>query len=339
MYTKRHSRYGKKQINSKSSHVSSPSDYPLYNKYYSLTKQQFFELIEQFKPEIIDYIPPDIKNKHTIVKYNSNYLLIKENWQTNEELNSVTDYFTEIVRIQCNFKHHISPFEFWTKYHSTLFPNIVNDASHIKYMRDVMYKNAKFCNNFRVSVALTILRLFQVKKWLDISAGWGDRLIAAIGHGVDLYVGVDPNNALHPLYKNIISTLVEPSKQKNFVLINDGFESANIPRHDYDIVFSSPPFFDLETYSSDSKDSLVSHPSIEDWYNNFLIASIKKAYDNLIVGGHLVLYMGDCKNIKYVDKMAQFTDTIMKSNGSIYYFYEDTNIPRRMYVWKKVSYM
>jgi hypothetical protein len=121
--------------------------------------------------------------------------------------------------------------------------------------------------------------------------------------------------------------------------LNDGFETADIPIDDYDIVFSSPPFFDLESYSNSEKDSLVSHPTVDKWYNDFLIVSLKKAYDNLIMGGHMVLYMGDSTNVNYVDKMVQFMDTLMKSNGSIYYFYEGAYVPRRMYVWKKVSYL
>lgn len=318
-----------------------PNDYPLYNKFYELTKDKFFSLTKKLRPKIVDYVPKQMKYKNSIVPYIGRYLLIKEDWDSNEELNNVTDYFSEIVRIQCSFKNNISPFEYWVDHYDEITNKSTdnNGVIQIKEMRDNMYHSVKFCNNFRISVAMTILRLFNAKKWLDISAGWGDRLLAAIGYGVDAYVGVDPNESLHEHYNDMIKMLVDPDKQKNFIVLNDGFETAEIPKDDYDIVFSSPPFFDLESYSKSDKDSLVAHPTVDKWYNDFLIVSLKKAYDNLIMGGHMVLYMGDSINVNYVDKMVQFMDTLMKSNGSIYYFYEGAYVPRRMYVWKKVNYL
>ena len=312
-----------------------PENYPLYNKFYKLTKEKFYDLVSRHNPLIITSIPYQMKLKHTIVPYNNNYLLIKEDWDSSEELNNVTDYFTEIIRIQCNFKNQISPFDYW-KNNYDIISNKYSDNTSIKTIRDYMYHNVKFCNNFRISVALTILKIFRARKWLDISAGWGDRLLSAIGYGIDTYVGVDPNNNLHPYYDDMINMLVEPDKRKNFVVLNDGFETANIPKDDYDIVFSSPPFFDLETYSSSPKDSIIAHPSVDNWYNDFLIVSLKKAYDNLIRGGHMVLYMGDSVGTKYIDNMVKYMNNLMKSNGSIYYFYEGAFVPRRMFVWKKI---
>lgn len=315
----------------------SPKDFPLYNKFYELSKDKFFNLVHNLKPEIIDYIPRQIKYKNSIEKYINRYVFIKENWESNEELNNTTDYFTEIIRIQCSFMDSISPFKYWVgNYERLKFDSSCQtNFTQIKKIRDIMYHNVKFCNNFRISVALTILKLFNVKKWLDISAGWGDRLLAAIGHGVETYVGVDPNTDLHEHYEHMIKMLVEPDKQKNFILINDGFEFANIPKNNYDFVFSSPPFFDLEKYSNSEKDSIIAHPTIDKWYNDFLIVSLQKAYDNLITGGHMVLYIGDSLNASYIDQMIHFLDSIMKPKGSIYYFYENANVPRRMYVWKK----
>jgi 16S rRNA G966 N2-methylase RsmD len=307
-----------------------PYDYPLYNKYYNLTVERFDELIKNFKPVIIDYIPRQLKYKNSIEKCNGKYLLIKEDWDGNEEINNITDYFSEVVRIQCNFKNHESPFNYWVR-NKTKLANL-----DIKTFRDRMYKEIKFCNNFRVSVAMTILDLFNANKVLDISAGWGDRLIAAIGYGVKKYVGVDPNKDLHPCYKNMIKTLVEPSQRKNFVLIDDGFEFAKIPKYKYDLVFSSPPFFDSEEYSTSEKDSLVAHSTVQSWYNNFLIPSLNKAHSKLIKGGFLVLYMADSPSTKYIENMVLYLNNLMQSCGSIYYFYETSYNPRRIYVWKKI---
>jgi hypothetical protein len=312
-------------------------DYPLYNKYYQLTKDKFEQLVQEHKPVFITYVPEKIKRKDTIDKYNNNYLFIKEEWNKNEELNNITDYFSEIVRIQCNFKNNISPFEYWKNNKYWIENKLGNKKNNIKEYRDFMYKHIKFCNNFRVSVALTIYKMFNAKKILDPSAGWGDRLIAAIASNADLYIGVDPNDKLQIHYDNIINTLVEPKKRNNFKIINDGFEYADIPNEDYDLVFTSPPFFDLETYSSSKKDSYVAYPTAESWYNNFLLVMLNKSYKNLIIGGHLVLYIAESTDTNYINRMIDYLNTLMKSNGSFYYYYEDSYIPRRIFVWKKIN--
>lgn len=314
-----------------------PSDYPLYSKYYVLTIDKFDELIKKHKPRIVTRVPKKMKHKKSIVKYNNSYVLIRENWSDNEELNNATDFFSEIVRIQCNFKGHVSPFDYWKANHNTLTNKFKN--MQINEIRDFMYNNAKFCNNFRVSVALTIYKLFNAKKILDPSAGWGDRLIAAIGNDTEMYTGVDPNNDMWDCYDNIIKTLARRNDQRKYNIIHDGFEYANIDKNTYDLVFTSPPFFDLEEYSKSPKDSYNANKHPDAWYNNFLVALIKKSYDSLIYGGHFALYISESTDTNYVGKMVEFTNKLMKSNGSIYYYYEGSYIPRRIYVWKKVNYL
>lgn len=314
-----------------------PEDYPLYNKFYVLTKSKFVNLVNKLKPSIVNYIPSQMKYKKSIEKYNGVYFLIKEDWENNEELNNVTDYFSEIVRIQCRFKDSISPFDYWCQYHNDITNMSIKRYGeiNIKFIRDIMYENVKFCNNFRISVALTIFKLFKAKKVLDPSAGWQDRLIGAIAHNVEKYVGVDPNEKLRPCYDKILETLIEPDKRKNYVLITDGFEMADIPKDDYDLVFTSPPFFDLENYSDSIKDSVNAYKTIDSWYNNFLLVLLKKSYDNLIIGGHLVLYIAESSNVRYIDKMLKYMNNLMHYNGCIYYYYETTFVPRKIYVWKK----
>ena len=71
------------------------------------------------------------------------------------------------------------------------------------------------------------------------------------------------------------------------------------------------------------------------WVDNFLIPSIKKAYDHLEDGGHVVLYIGEGKTYKYLKKMLDETKKYMKYLGKIYYYYDDRHIPRRFFVWVK----
>jgi RimJ/RimL family protein N-acetyltransferase/16S rRNA G966 N2-methylase RsmD len=322
--------------------------YPLYNQYYKLRKDRFFELVNAYKPTIIDKIPPKMKHREEIEKYTGSvraegYCLIQENWQQTQELNNVTDWFTERVRIKCQFRDKLTPLQYWNQNDQAIFQTYmersgkqtIDDETDIQTLRDIMYELSKFCNNFRISVALAILGIFKAKKWLDISAGWGDRLLAAIGYGVEKYVAVDPNTELHPAYQYMIEQFVDPEKQKNFIVLDDGFEHAKIPEDNYDLVFSSPPFFDLEKYSSGKKDSITAYPEVAQWYEQFLLVSINKAHDHLTSGGHMVLYMADAPKTDYVGKMCKYLDQLMINEGSIYYFEDSKLVPRRFYVWRK----
>lgn len=306
-------------------------EYPLYRNSYVLTREKFKELVKNFEPVIRNEVPEKMAKRFHPRKYENKYVLIEENWKKNEELNSVTDYFTEECRIKCTFGKHESPYTFWLK-NQHLFKNVTNPNQ----IRSIMYRNTKLCNNFRISVALTILDFFNAKKWLDISAGWGDRLVAAIGHDVDLYCGVDPNECLHPHYQQIIKTLADPSKQSNYILIRDGFETADLPNTNFDLVFSSPPFFDLEVYSQSAADSLVRYSTADAWYHKFLIVSLKKAASYLEKGGHMVLYMAEGIQTNYIKNMIREISLIMKYKGIIYYYYPNKNIPRPLYVWQKI---
>ena len=100
-------------------------------------------------------------------KYNDKYFIIVDKWQDNYELNSLTDYFTEKVRVKCKFGKHLSPLEYYQKNKN----KYQNDT--IINLREKLFLETRFCNNFRVSIVLTILTVFKVKKYLDISAGWG----------------------------------------------------------------------------------------------------------------------------------------------------------------------
>ena len=311
------------------------ADFPLYRNYYKPSKHRFNILVKSFHPKIVSKIPMKMKYKKQIDKFRGRYVLIEENWDGNEELNNLTDCFSEHVRIRCKFKNYPTPYEYWNKHKK----EIIEAAQHthdIKRIRDVIYQRTRLCNNFRITVAYTFFKLFSAKKILDPTAGWGDRLIAAIAHKTDLYVGVDTNPDLHPCYARIKQTLCETNRRKNFILIHDAIEHAKLPISDFDLVFACPPFFDMEEYSQSPVDSYNAHPTETSWLNDFLLVMLKKSYDHLRQGGHLVLYLAESTETNYVGKMMKYMNKLMTYMGSIYYYYTTTYKPRRFFVWRKV---
>lgn len=309
-----------------------PDDYPYLFKMKDINVSEIITHSSTFSPVIFDghlnrdkFDPSVISELET---FDNGYLVIYDNWKDTNHLNSITDLFSESVRVKCNFKRYLSPIQYWNKHKKYIWTKIAK--KDIYKLREYLYANTKLCNNFRITVALAILQIFKPKKWLDISAGWGDRLISAILYGVDLYVAADPNLDLHPCYDRIIQTLVPVNKQSNFVIYPTGFEKTPLPNTKFDIVFSSPPFFDIEQYSTHTGDSLQ-YSTEKAWCDNFLWPSLIKSYIHLKRNGHMILYMsGSPFVLSYLKKL----DKLMKYKGIIYFM--DTR-PRSMYVWQKIQ--
>jgi hypothetical protein len=267
------------------------------------------------------------------------YYIIKTPWESNLELNYLTDYFTEKCRMNCQFGKSPSVLEYWKKNYQMIQHRLrkANKAMNNYNVREEIYAMNRlvFCNNFRISLCLDVLDIFKPKKWLDISAGWGDRLISALlSPHIEVYCGVDPNPCLHPGYKSIIKHL-NPAGSKQCFLIQDGFETAVLPDIKFDLVFSSPPYFNLEVYSNSQADSITQYDNVDAWFNGFLMPSIKKSIAVLAPGGYIVLYIAEAHDeVKYIPRMLEETDKLATNAGRFYY--TDGKRIREFYCWRKL---
>jgi len=306
-------------------------DYPYYNKIYTLNKKEIKNKIKNYSPVILDIIPKELI-KYNLEKYNNSYFIIKENYLNNIYLNNITDYFSESIRVKCRFGDNSSPYEYWNKNKKIIIEKTKKkyDIVNIYNLRETIYLNTRLCSNFKITVALTILQHFKPKSWLDISAGWGDRLLSALFYKIDIYESCDPNLDLHKCYDNMIDTFSSKSNKKNFIIHKRGFLESHFEKTNFDIVFSSPPFFNLEKYSSFSENSITKYNTEKDWIKYFFIPSLIKAYNHLKINGHIILYIGGSGDI--FTNMRKL-DKIMEYKGIIYYYEKKQ---RGMYVWKKI---
>ena len=196
--------------------------YPLYKYYYKPNIEKIYELSKNIKNKFVFNKPTEIKqmiNKTNINVFNPyseqrkyNYVLLEDNYEDNIELNYLTDYFTLEERIKANFINYESPKKYFDKHKEEIEKYLISEGikgiKNIKTLDEYftfdkyMFNHTRFTNNFRISIILKILEIFKPKKWLDISAGWGDRLIAAIlSPYVKCYNSTDPNLSLHKHYK------------------------------------------------------------------------------------------------------------------------------------------
>lgn len=172
-------------------------------------------------------------------------------------------------------------------------------------VREALYGAVPECTQFKPTLAISVIRYFGARHVLDFSAGWGDRLVGALACGVESYTAYDPNTRLRDGHNQIVaryggSTKVRISYESYVPLGTDAPAAAKIdePTPAPTLVFTSPPFFDLECYVAGKEgvaqgQSISAFPRFADWMRNFLFAALRKAWTALAVGGHMVIHFSD----------------------------------------------
>jgi len=183
-------------------------------------------------------------------------------------------------------------------------------------------------SQFKPSIAKAFYDYFKSENVLDFSAGWGDRLVGFYcGETTKHYVGIDPNTLNHPNYQKQVEfykkhqTFFEESKEID--LICSPAEDVDYSKYEnyFDTIFTSPPYFDVERYSTEDTQSWVRYKNIDDWNTNFLHNTINKLIPTLKSGGILAINIADVYSAKdkdYFDICNPMNDFI-KSKGLEYY--------------------
>jgi hypothetical protein len=257
-----------------------------------------------------------------------------------QSMNWISDWFNEKCRLACKrYDEEQSPLEYWSKYKSNIIDSVAKrGALTYEKLSDALYDKVLGCNNFRPGLMSGFIKFLGAKSVLDFSAGWGDRLIGAIAAGVR-YVGVDPNSCVHMGYEKIIERFARDAN--NYKMIKAPFETAELPPETYDLVFTSPPYFDLEIYSTEDTQSTSNFAKLDDWFNNFLMLSLRKAWAVLNNGGHMVIIINNIRGkpdftMRMISEVCTFG--FAKYLGAISYAEKSVRgykSPQPMWLWKK----
>jgi hypothetical protein len=320
-------------------------EYPYFNNFFSKSYiLEKFEKLKRYNPYFLNYNP--IKNKN-LNKFNGKLIIFKEEYQKNKELYSITDYFSQSCRVKCinNLKSNESPLEYFQKHKTEIIHDIFSQKEKNKQLViyndfiEYMYKNTKQCTNFNTTVVLSLLKLLKPKRFLDPSAGWGDRLIGAIAYGCE-YTGIDPSDCMNPIYHKIINELVPRTEKNNYNIIQSGFETAIIEQDYYDLVFTSPPFFDFEIYEKSNTQSIEQFDTLDKWLKGFLFPLTEKSYSALKINGNFGLYISDYTGVSFTKEIFKYINENIKGfkyQGDIHFWTpENKKVIRTIFFWKKV---
>lgn len=130
--------------------------------------------------------------------------------------------------------------------------------------------------NFRPTAARSIINQFSSAgdAVLDFSAGYGGRLLACLTLDRQ-YTGIDPARRQVAGLKRMCKALAHQSRATAAIV--EGCAEDVIPTMDrasVDLVFSSPPFFNLEIYSNEASQSSCRYKTYDEWRAHFLATVI-----------------------------------------------------------------
>ena len=320
-------------------------NFPYYHKFKTENEiLKDFQKLKIFSPKLIN----KYRGKYRINKFRGKIIIFLEDYDKNRDLYQITDYFSQECRVKCSFE---SPkqtqktgniLEQFKKIKTKMHNNLGNNFN-FNEVDDYFYKNKiKECSNFHNTVVVSLLKFLKVRKYLDFSAGWGDRLVGSIASNYcQEYLGVDPSKCLQDKYKKIINTLCPKNKKiiKNFRVINKGFEDADLPKNYFDLAFSSPPFFKLEIYEKEKGQSVSKFNTVEVWKKGFLYPLIDKSTQSLKNYGYFAIYISDYGDVKYTRDMFQYIKNNrneLKYLGDIHWMdKKNPNNIKKINIWQK----
>jgi hypothetical protein len=163
------------------------------------------------------------------------------------------------------------------------------------------YSGAASVSNYRPMIARAIVSKYSPASGyvVDFAAGYGGRLLGTLAAGRS-YLGVEPNREQVLGFRKMVEALKSAGFSLPDVKILKGraeYKLSKVQTAFADLVFSSPPFFNWEHYSSDHAQSFKRYPEYDLWRVRFLEPVIAESFRILKNGGHLALNVTNGKRV------------------------------------------
>jgi len=177
-------------------------------------------------------------------------------------------------------------------------------------------------NAFKITNAIHIYNLYKpTVAIMDPFCGFGGRLVGAMAKNIN-YIGIDLNKDLEPSYQKLLQNFGDKTTSTIQLLFQDSNE-IDYSKYKYDMVFTSPPYENIEIYKHMKK------RSIEEW-NNFYKEVFQKLWDNLEVNGIYIININENIYTRILEPLfgnALEKMLLKKSSKNEYKEY--------VYIWKK----
>lgn len=146
-----------------------------------------------------------------------------------------------------------------------------------------MKRGVNFCYGltkntmYRPHLAKTICKYYNASTVFDPCCGWGGHLLGTVAAGAK-YIGREPNTET---YQNLLRMVKFLGVESQVEIFNFPAEQIDVNLLSYDLVLTSPPYYNLEVYSSENTQSENKYETysawLEDWFKPLVLSSAKKA--------------------------------------------------------------
>lgn len=319
--------------------------YPYRRHYVVATPEELFERLKlvEVSKSVRSYTPRDIQAGSVEIEPELETWSIVEN---RSHAHSLTDWYSEPARARAKASNgYYSLYELWmamtrevvlncvTRWDRITMHSLKATLRELATMKTAKGRLAAEAFNFSNVLAREIYRVYcpMGGTVLDPSAGWGDRELGALASGtVAHYIGIDPNEHMYTYYHDMKA--LNPSVRVTIL----GHGAEELPYSDeesVDLVFTSPPYWNLETYTQLPGQSVDVFSTQELWMRGFLFEMMQRAYYRLKRRGYFLLHIRDIRGVELVAPVVRK----MKELGAIFHqpFILALGTTGPVWVWQK----
>jgi len=204
------------------------------------------------------------------------------------KFNKISDFFTFEERLNTTGNKGISFYEFYRdkEKHYKCIENMLefyktkrknkSEVCLYKYIFNLYFGSI---TNFSISNVMQVLKMYNPKFVLDMTCGFGNRMVASCAFGVEKYIGIDSNEKLNIPLNELRTFLSNHSNTKIDVIIQDCL-TVDYSLIYYDMVFTSLPYYNIEIYGNKKQ-----YDNKKEWNEQFYKPIIERTYKYLQNGG------------------------------------------------------
>lgn len=274
-----------------------------------------------------DFTNAEIVDQMVKISSSKSPLLPDNNLQVNIVGTTLANYFhPHMMNVRC-LQKYLSPMELYKdddKFKDAIkrWLDLGNKPNHSGMRRILRTRDGtRSVVNFKPVIAKYIYNNYVPKngKVLDPCAGYGGRLAGLISTGKNLmYHGIDPcpdtmvgNSKLSAFYARQYEPIIKELKwpfQFRFDLGCAEDVMENLPDKSYDLVFTSPPYFDIEKYDTLPNQSYLRYSTYDSWRDNFLSVLVKESCR--VAKQYVILNVKNYKNLPIADDTVEFAKQV-----------------------------
>ena len=183
-----------------------------------------------------------------------------------------------------------------------------HSTPYLSELRRGIYFNYKLAKStmYRPQMAKMVVTNLGAKRVLDPCAGWGGRMLGIVAAGAE-YIAFEPNTETYEGLLKLIKLLGIEDKVR--IIKDSALEMDKYDIGEFDLILTSPPYFDLEVYSHEDTQSIKGCDTYSMWVNNFLKPLIELSISHMKQNGW------SCWNVHNVGKMKMIDDVKVIHEG------------------------